>query len=248
VTPRHFLVVGAQRSGTTWLHDQLAAHPHVSMARPATPEPKVFLSPGPVDPDDYRARFFGHAGAGDLLGEKSTSYLESPTAPDLVAATLGEVRIVVQLRDPVARAVSNWSFSRDHGIEQRPLAEALAANLAGPTPWDPASSSVSPFAYLERGRYVDDVARWRDRFPVHVQFLEEMLVEPERMGDLFDFLGVSPDVPGPEAGPVNASSSVGEDLDDGLLARLRAYFADSDAALADLLGRDLPWTDRLEPR
>jgi hypothetical protein len=241
---RHFLVVGAQRSGTTWLHDRLAGHPQIAMARPATPEPKVFLSREPVDADDYRARFFGHAGPDDLLGEKSTSYLESATAPDRVAEALGEPRIVVQLRDPVARAVSNWSFSRDHGVERRPLAEALRANLDGPVPWDPEASSVSPFAYLERGRYAGDVARWRDRFPVHVQFLEEMLVEPARIGALFSWLGVADDVrPGGDE-PVNASSTVGDEIDDELMARLRDYFADSDAALAQMLGRDLPWTDR----
>ena len=244
---RHFLVVGAQRSGTTWLHDRLAGHPGIAMARPATPEPKVFLSRDPVDADDYRARFFGHAGPDALLGEKSTSYLESATAPDRVAEALGEAQIVVQLRDPVARAVSNWSFSRDHGVEARPLAEALRANLEGPAPWDPGTSSVSPFAYLERGRYADDVSRWRHRFPVHVQFLEEMLAEPGRIGELFGWLGVDAGVRPGGGGPVNASSSVGDELDDELLVRLHDYFAESDAALAQMLGRDLPWTDRLEP-
>lgn len=243
---RHFLVVGAQRSGTTWLHDRLASHPSIAMARPATPEPKVFMGPDPVDADAYRARFFGHAGEGDLLGEKSTSYLESPRAPDLVADALGEVQVVVQLRDPVARAISNWSFSHDHGVERRPLAEALLANLEGPTEWDPGSSSVSPFAYLERGRYADDVARWRDRFPLHVQFLEEVLEEPMRTDELFTWLGVDPAAAPPSddtAPPVNASaSSAGEELDADLLARLRDHFADSDAALARMLGRDLPWT------
>ena len=244
---RHFLVVGAQRSGTTWLHDRLAGHPQIAMARPAQPEPKVFLSPDPVDADAYRARFFGHAGDSDLLGEKSTSYLESPTAPDRVAEALGTPQIVVQLRDPVARAISNWSFSRDHGVETRTLAEALRGNLEGPVPWDPEASSVSPFAYLERGRYAGEVARWCDRFPVHVQFLEEMLVEPSRTGELFGWLGVADDVRPGDDDPVNASSPVADELDEELLGRLRAYFRDSDAALADLLGRDLPWSDRVRP-
>lgn len=242
---RHFLVVGAQRSGTTWLHDQLAGHPQIAMARPARPEPKVFLSPDPVDAADYRARYFGHAGAEDLLGEKSTSYLESPTAPASVAAALGEARIVVQLRDPVARAVSNWSFSRDHGVETRPLAEALLANLDGaPDGWDPGSSSVSPFAYLERGRYADDLVRWHDRFPVHVQFLEEVLTDTARIAELFAWLGVADDVRPDVDAAVNASTTDAEELDPDLEARLRDYFADSDAALARMLGRDLPWTDR----
>ena len=242
---RHFLVIGAQRCGTTWLHDQLAAHPEIAMARPARPEPKVFLASDPVDADTYRAQFFGHAGEAALLGEKSTSYLESPSAPDRVAEALGRPQVVVQLRDPVARAVSNWSFSRDHGVEQRSLTEALRANLAGPLPWDPTASSVSPFAYLERGRYADDLARWWGRFPVFVQFLEEQLADPCRIGELFRWLGVAADVrPDTGEAPVNASSPVGEDLDPELVAELRDYFGDSDAALTDLLGRDLPWPTR----
>ena len=38
-----------------------------------------------------------------------------------------------------------------------------------------------------------------------------------------------------------------DELDDELVARLRDHYADSDAALAELLGRDLPWTDRQRP-
>lgn len=248
MTARHFLVVGAQRCGTTWLHDRLAAHPEIAMARPARPEPKVFLGEGPVDPDDYRARFFAHARHARVLGEKSTSYLESVTAPDRVAETLGSPQVVVQLRDPVARAVSNWSFSRENGVEDRPLAEALRANLAGPAPWDPAASSVSPYAYVERGRYAADLARWWGRFPVHVQFLEDQVSDLGRIAELFHWLGVARDVrPDAVEGPVNASAPVDADLDAELEADLRDYFAESDAALSDMLGRDLPWPTRGKP-
>lgn len=240
--PCHFLVIGAQRCGTTWLHDLLAAHPDIAMARPARPEPKVFLRPGPVGLQAYRTEFFGHATGERALGEKTTSYLESPEVPSRVATTLGRPQVVVQLRDPVRRAVSNWSFSRDHGLEQRPLAQALRADLAQPRRWDRQASSVSPFAYVSRGRYVEDLARWTDRFDVHVQFLEEMRAEPDRIGALYRWLGVDdgfrPDL---AASRVNASSPVGDEPDPGLVEQLREHYADSDAALASLLRRDLPW-------
>ncbi|MGZ5399199.1 MAG: sulfotransferase family protein [Nocardioides sp.] len=238
----HFLVVGAQRCGTTYLHDLLAAHPEIAMARPARPEPKVFLRDEPVDADAYRAEFFGHAGDARLLGEKSTSYLEVPGVPERVADTLGSPRIVAQLRDPIARAVSNWSFSRDHGVEDRPLVEALRADLASPRVWDPSSSSVSPYAYVARGRYVDDLLRWAGRFDVHVQFLEELIDDRDTIGDLYAWLGVDATVrPDVGAAPVNASSTETGELDDDLVAELRDHYRDSDAALAELLGRALPW-------
>lgn len=239
---RHFLVIGAQRCGTTWLHNLLATHPQIAMARPARPEPKVFLRPDSVDVEAYRREFFGHATGERAWGEKTTSYLESPDAPARVAAALGQPRIVVQLRDPVQRAVSNWSFSRDHGVEDRPLAEALAADLAQPRDWDREATSVSPFAYVSRGRYVEDLARWIDRFEVQVQFLEEMRAEPHRIGHLYRWLGVDdgfrPDL---STISVNASTAVADEPDPQLVAQLREHYAESDAALAALLRRGLPW-------
>lgn len=238
----HFLVVGAQRCGTTYLHDLLAAHPAIAMARPSRPEPKVFLHEEPVDADAYRAEYFAHAGAGQLLGEKSTSYLEVAQVPDRVAGALGSPRIVVQLRDPIARAVSNWRFSRDHGVEDRQLSDALRADLAGPREWDRSASSVSPYAYVARGRYADDLARWFTRFDVHVLFLEELLDDRDTIGDLYAFLGVDDSVlPDVGEAPVNASSATPGELDDDLVAELRDHYRDSDVALSELLGRALPW-------
>jgi Sulfotransferase domain len=248
MSTRHFLVIGAQRCGTTYLHDLLAGHPAIAMARPARPEPKVFLSDEVVERgvEWYDHTWFAHAGPAELLGEKSTSYLESPEAVARVTAVLGRPRIVVQLRDPVARAVSNWSFSRSHDLEERPLAEALAANLEGSAPWDPETTSVSPYAYLERGRYADQLAPWLDAFGdlVRVQFLEELVEQPDRIGELYEWLGVDPGVRPDSLGqPVNQGDRPDDRLDDALVHRLRAYFHDSDRALAGLLDRELPWPD-----
>ncbi|MFL6001875.1 MAG: sulfotransferase family protein [Nocardioides sp.] len=243
---KHFLVIGAQRCGTTYLHELLADHPDIAMARPSRPEPKVFLSDEVVDrgPEWYDRTWFSHAGTASLLGEKSTSYLESPDAVARVTAVLGRPRILVQLRDPVERAVSNWGFSRAHGMEDRPVAEALARNLDGPLPWDPQLTSVSPYAYLERGRYADYLAPWLDAFPdlVRVQFLEDLVERPSSVGELYAWLGVDPGVRPESLGqPVNQGVGLDESLDDALVERLRDYFRDSDQALAELLGHELPW-------
>jgi hypothetical protein len=191
---RHLLVIGAQRCGTTYLHDQLAAHPQVAMARPQRPEPKVFLSDELAGRgrDWYLRTYFAHARDELVLGEKSTSYLEYPVAATRAAAVLGDPLILVQLRDPVDRACSHWAFSSDAGLEKRSLADALAANLAGPLPWDPTLTSVSPFAYLERGRYVDYLGPWLDRFgdDLTVLFLEETQARPEALAGLYAGLGV----------------------------------------------------------
>jgi Sulfotransferase domain len=246
---RHLLVIGAQRCGTTYLYDQLAAHPQVAMARPVRPEPKVFLSDelSGRGLEWYRSTYFAHARNETVLGEKSTSYLEYPEAAARAAAVLGDPLVLVQLRDPVQRAVSHWAFSTDAGLETRSLADALAANLEGPLPWDPALTSVSPFAYLERGRYVDYLGPWLDRFgdDLTVLFLEEMRSGPGAVEALYATIGVDPAFRPPAPGTVvNESRQPKPRLDDHLLARLREHFHDSDRALSRLLGRALPWADR----
>ncbi len=148
------------------------------------PEPKVFLSAEVVrrGRDWYRSTYFAHATNESVLGEKSTSYLEDGAAATRAASVLGPAEIVVQLRDPVARAVSNWRFSTANGFEQRPLTEALEANLSGSRAWDRDASSVSPYAYLERGRYVLYLEPWLTAFAptVHVRFLEDVAARRRR--------------------------------------------------------------------
>ena len=243
---RHLLVVGAQRCGTTYLHTLLDGHPQLTMARPANPEPKVFVSEELTrrGAEWYRETYFAHAEDEVLLGEKSTSYLEDPEAPARAAGMLGEVHVIAILRDPVRRAISNWRFSTDNGLETRSLETALTENLAGPRPWDPERTSVSPFAYLERGRYLDYLVPWLTAFPAtsHVLFLEELLQDPHTVDGLWPALGLSPELapPGHDE-TVNASPGEPPVLAPELLGTLRTYFDKSNQALSAHLGRELPW-------
>jgi hypothetical protein len=242
---RHFLVIGAQRCGTTWLATQLDAQAGVAMARPVRPEPKVFLAdlgPG-QDLAWYDRTWFPGATAGQVLGEKSTSYLDRPDAIPRIRALLGDVPLVVQLRDPVDRAVSHWRFSSRSGLEHRPLDEALRANLRGPLPWDPAVTSVSPYAYLERGRYVDALRPWLDAFGdlLLVQFLEDLMADPSRLRDTLGHVGAPVGSVAATPEPVNQSEGPAPTLDPALRDALRQYFSDSDRELEALTGRRPPW-------
>lgn len=243
---RHFLVIGGQRCGTTYLHTLLDAHPDVAMARPTRPEPKVFLDAAASARGLgwYRSTYFGHATVEERWGEKSTSYIESSQAPARAAAVLGDADILVLLRDPVQRAVSNWRFSTDNGYESRPLAEALEESLVTSREWTPGRTSVSPFAYLERGRFADYLGPWDAAFPgrVQVHFLADLVDDPAAVAALYRGLGVDDSFrPAAFGDPVNQSEEPAPDLPDGLVSRLRGYFAASDDALTRRVGRPLPW-------
>ncbi len=243
---RHVLVIGAQRCGTTWLLEALAAHPDIAAAQPARPEPKVFVS----DERSARGRgwyertYFAHAGDEPIRAEKSTSYLEDPAAAERAVQVLGDPLVLVQLRDPIHRAVSHWAFSTENGFETRPLIHVLEANLDGPLPWSGEGASVSPYAYLERGRYAGYLRPWLERFgdELRVLFFEELVGRPDRLGEVYRWLGVAGDVPtGGLERRVNSRGTPSPDLPAELIARLRDYYAHSDRELAQLLGRPLPW-------
>lgn len=245
---RHLLLVGGQRCGSTLLRELLDQHPGIAMAQPVRPEPKVFLSDDLTarGADWYRSAFFANAHDGQVLGDKSTSYMEDPAAPARAHAMLGEAAIVAILRDPIDRAVSNWRFSTDHGFETRPLPQALEESLDEVHDWDPAQSSVSPFAYVDRGCYDVQLPPWLEAFPdsSHVIFLAELVEDPQAvLSGLYERLSLDPaaaDTCIPHQ--VNRSSTPRPSLDARLTSRLREHFAPHDEALERLLDRPIPWT------
>ena len=166
-----FLIIGAQKAGTTSLHAYLGQHPEVFL--PVRKEPHFFCAPGdggpppwrgPADlavrwaltwdPDRY-ADLFADA-AGRTTGEASTMYLVDPAVPDRVVAANPAVRVIVVLRDPVARAHSAWWMWRRARLEPLDFAEALAAEARRCADgWGP------NYAYRANGRYGEHLARWR---------------------------------------------------------------------------------------
>jgi len=244
----HFFVAGAQRSGTTFLYHALDNHPEIEMARPVRPEPKFFLQPGSGNGrETYLERFFSPEPAAGVRwrGEKSTSYIEDPAAADRIAEAFPEARIVFVFRDPVARALSNYRFTRAGGFETAPPGLALSRELEGePLPETPDGLSVSPFAYLQRGRYVDYLAPFLAAFGrtrIHILQSEALWAGRARYDALLDWLGCTPGLGSYAAGEVlNAS---GEDDDDGLDPQLRRrladYFEASNRDLADQWGLDM---------
>jgi hypothetical protein len=242
----HFVIAGAQRCGTSYLTRLLDEHPDIEMARPFRPEPKFFLDSEACARgiDQYVARHFRDPDVA-ARGEKSTSYLESIVAASNLRALLPDALVVVLLRDPVVRALSHYRFSTDSGVETLDLASAIRASLDGTRPFDPERFSVSPFTYLPRGRYVEFLEPFsevvgRDR--LHVLFLEELREDPAVLAGLFARIGVEPTyVPAGTTTVVNASPPMIEPLDDDTRALLIDHYRAPNAALADFLGRPLPW-------
>jgi hypothetical protein len=246
--PDHFVIVGAQRSGTTYLYGLLDEHPEIEMAKPLRPEPKFFLDEERYELglDAYDAQLFSDTAA-RVRGEKSTSYIESEVAARRIAAMLPDAMVIAVVRDPVQRALSNYRFSVQHGVEDLEPGEALRRAASGDRAWDRARFSVSPFDYLARGRYVEYLERFlahvaRDR--LHVLVFEELVADPAVVAGLYEHLGVDPAFRPPGLGTaVNAAADDGDDElpEPDLEAWMRDYFREPNDRLRAFLGRPLPW-------
>lgn len=157
-----FVIAGAQRCGTTTLYHLLAGHHQVYMANPVRPEPKFFLNPDPTpeDRENYLRTWFAGASDERAVGEKSTSYLETPGAARRMKALFPRLQAVFILRHPVDRALSNYRFSREHGLENEPFDVAVRHEEHRLRTRLFPGLSAHPLAYIRRGRYISDLEHY----------------------------------------------------------------------------------------
>jgi len=162
----HLFVVGAQRSGTTYLYSILDEHPEIYMAKPIRPEPKFFINKTSetLSYETYREKYFSNTGLVKWLGEKSTSYIESAQAAKAIHKMFPEAKIIIMLRNPVDRAISNYKFSKQNGLETLPIDKAMVNESQRQTWHNLTKASVSPFAYKQRGIYVRYIDLWAQLF------------------------------------------------------------------------------------
>jgi hypothetical protein len=241
---RHFFIAGAQRSATTYLYHLLAEHPEIEMAEPVRPEPKFFIKDELYSQgrDYYEGCYFGRQPGAWLRGEKSTTYIESEVAAARISAWYPHATIIVMLRDPVERAVSNYWFSVNNGLETLGMEEAFRSEETRRGNYDRSAVSTSPFAYLARGRYIDYLDLYLRYFPVEqIEILlnERFVGDAEAVRGLYRRLGVADYIPANLNQVVNESEKGDAGLPPELRAALAAYFAEPNRKLAARFGLDL---------
>lgn len=128
--PLDFVIIGAQKSGTTSLHKYLEALPGVSM--PAVKE-AVFFSHDErwaAGWERFADEFFAGSDPRALWGKATPHYMADPLAPARIRTALPDARVVALLRHPVDRAVSHYRMAVRRGVERRTVDQAMEALLA----------------------------------------------------------------------------------------------------------------------
>ena len=246
-----FLVIGAQRSGTTTLYDLLVQHPDVRAAR--TKEVHYFDLHHDRGPAWYRSNFPLHMGSGDrpwLTGEASPLYLFHPLAAARAAAEVPDARLLAVLRNPVDRAFSHYQHERAKGREPLSFADAVDQELARTASgWRRAVSgapatdrALRSYSYVARGHYAEQLARWLGVFAADqllVVRAEDLFTDPAtQIKKVFDHLDL-PSFPGLECRHLNERTY--SPMDPSLRRSLALRYAESNQELYALIGRDLDW-------
>lgn len=184
----NLFIIGGQRCGTTWLTNQLSLCPSVNLLKPVVPETKYFLN-DEVSHKEYMNLF--EESSGNIVLEKATTYIESPDAALKIKSLYPDAKIIICLRDPVERALSNYFFSHNNGLETRTLEEVFLKNTPAPE-LDLSKFSTDPFNYLQRGLYSKYISEYLKIFPkkqVMITFMEQFTSSPRKFYEIVTWIG-----------------------------------------------------------
>ena len=252
-----FIVIGAQRCGTTSLYRALTAHPQVA-------HPPFRKGVNYFDLNYHRGAgwYRGHfpvaevarrraAGYGAPMAfEASGYYLYHPFAAERLARDLPGAKLVAMLRDPVERAFSAYKHEYARGFERESLERALEledGRLAGEIERmrdDPRYESLPHrhHGYRHRGHYAEQLERVFQFFPraqVHIIDSEAYFSQPaQEYARLLAYLGLHPFEP---ASFARYNARPGPGMAPATRQMLEEYYAPHDERLARLLGRPLRW-------
>jgi hypothetical protein len=235
-----FIIAGAQKGGTTALYDYLGDEAGVSLSRVKElhffdDETQAWPAP---DTDAYHASFAPFDGR--PRGEATPIYLYWPNSLERITAYNPAMKLIVALRDPVARAWSHWKMEYARGVETHPFAWCIREGrqrLFDAEPW----GAHREYSYVERGFYGEQMARLYGLFPreqVLAIRAEDLRADPSAtLARARAFLGVAPG-----AAPQHRETHVARDMDYGSqltaadIGHLQAVYARDLERLADLTG------------
>lgn len=244
-----FLIIGAQKSGTTSLFNYLNQHPGVII--PDVKEVHFFDLNFDKGMNWYYEYFNSHVSAEILMGEATPYYLFHPCVPERVFTYLPQIKLIVLLRNPVDRAYAQYYHQIKNGSENIPeFMEAISLErerlenaerqlLNGTINYH---FSHQHHSYISRSLYSSQIMRWLKFFPKS-QFLfiksESFFSNPtEQLKKVYEFLHISAVYP-------ENLSVINENhyppMSEDVRQKLCLLFADEYKAIQELLGDEFIW-------
>lgn len=169
-----FLGIGAQRAGTTWLHNCLKEHP--ALCLPSKKELHFFDTNYENGLQWYREKF--EPQQGQLVGEITPNYYHHKDALARIKQDLPDVKLIYIIREPISRAVSQYELYKDNEFEGRTLEQLV-------------DQKESLIEFSLQGKHLEHIYQQFDKSNVLVLFYDELNTQPEVfVKKVYEFLGV----------------------------------------------------------
>lgn len=207
-----FFVIGAQKAGTTSLHDWLVKQPDVCL--PKCKETHFFsqLEKFSLGVGWYLKQFL-HSKNDAVKGEVDPEYMFFPEAPLRIRKLIESPRFICILRHPVERAYSHYLMSVRKGFEILQFPDALKAEdnrrASGEDEY-----YLPHHSYMKRAAYSEQIMRYRKTFPdsefLYVKF-DELFGENTCQSEysrICKFLGLKSDPVYPDSGSKSNQASM----------------------------------------
>jgi hypothetical protein len=262
-----FLIIGAQKAGTTSLHAYLEQHPRLASSFPK--EVNYFsrhIYRG-KDLNWYRQCFTSLTKPNALFFESTPNYMNSESVAQDIAKHYPAIKLIIVLRDPVARAFSGWNMYRSYSPKQVARKKAKVKSPQGEnrvykylfknrTEVPPfrdiieteldfiaRGSEDGPFI-LRKGLYADQINmyyRYFDQSQILILGFRDLINAPaETCNQILKFLGVD----GPPFQHKIQTKNKGDytsRMSEADRLRLQEFYQEPNLRLTELLGKELNW-------
>lgn len=132
-----FLVIGAQRCGTSALHYKLLSHPQICLSSIRKELDFFITMKRHGTPFEEYAKLFPNYQGEPAVGDISPKYLYyHEFTAELIASYLPDARIVIILRHPIERAYSAYRYALKTGREWMSFQKAIERPPSGQALWD----------------------------------------------------------------------------------------------------------------
>lgn len=250
-----FLIIGAQKAGTTSLHSYLARHHQMTPSRDRKELHYFDLYYDRHSLGWYLSHFpYRFRRQPALLFEATPDYLIHDVVAERIRNDLGRVKLIAILREPAERAFSAWRMWHHFAdtkpdlafkADPRSFAEAISEELASED-----GQQDKHFHYVVAGRYAERLAAYRRHFRDGDMLILNYADMKRDLGAFLQgicrFLGVE-EFPSQEIRAfdkerlwVTPTVAMTDDIRE-TLERLRRYYAPHNSRLFDLLGRRWDW-------
>ena len=250
-----FIIIGAQKSGTSSLYAYLGQHPQLL---PSSSKEVHFFDGGlnpKVDSFEkgqvwYRAHFpfRKNVSAYSKIFEATPLYIFNPFTPRRIFDLVPEVKIIAILRNPTERAISHYFHEKRKGRESLPIKEALQEEEKRLESViknkDYKNDIFIHHSYKSRGLYKKQIERYLNYFPwqqILILSSEEFFSEPNNtLKRVFDFVGVDTEFKVKDLKPRNVANNRSK-VDSDVYEYLNNYFLPHNQTLYELVGKSYGW-------